>query len=172
MPTALITGITGQDGAYLAQLLLQKGYRVLGLLRRSASAEIIGERLRWLGIERDVEMRDGDLIDVSSVMRVLSDTTPDEIYNLAAPAATYRNRDRDGRCAYAGSASDGSSPRPLLPGLVIGNVRESTGGSAERTDSFLPAQSLRGGQALRSLDDHQLPGKFRPPCIVRNFVQS
>ena len=84
MPTALITGITGQDGAYLAQLLLQKDYRVLGLLRRSASAEVIGERLRWLGIERDVEMRDGDLIDVSSVMRVLSDTTPDEIYNLAA----------------------------------------------------------------------------------------
>ncbi len=84
MPTALITGITGQDGAYLAQLLLQKDYRVLGLLRRSASAELIGERLRWLGIERDVEMRDGDLIDVSSVMRVLSDTTPDEIYNLAA----------------------------------------------------------------------------------------
>jgi len=60
MPTALITGITGQDGAYLAQLLLQKNYRVLGLLRRSASAEFIGERLRWLGIERDVEMRDGD----------------------------------------------------------------------------------------------------------------
>jgi len=84
MPTALITGITGQDGAYLAQLLLQKNYRVLGLLRRSASAEFIGERLRWLGIERDVEMRDGDLVDVSSVMRVLSDTTPDEIYNLAA----------------------------------------------------------------------------------------
>jgi GDPmannose 4,6-dehydratase len=84
MPTALITGITGQDGAYLAQLLLQKNYRVVGLLRRSASAEVIGERLRWLGIQRDVEMRDGDLIDVTSVIRVISDTTPDEIYNLAA----------------------------------------------------------------------------------------
>jgi GDPmannose 4,6-dehydratase len=84
MPTALITGITGQDGAYLAQLLLQKNYRVVGLLRRSASAEVIGERLRWLGIQRDVEMRDGDLIDVSSLIRVISATTPDEIYNLAA----------------------------------------------------------------------------------------
>jgi GDPmannose 4,6-dehydratase len=84
MPTALITGITGQDGAYLAQLLLQKGYRVVGLLRRSASAEVIGERLRWLGIERDVEMRDGDLLDISSIMRVFSDTAPDEIYNLGA----------------------------------------------------------------------------------------
>jgi GDPmannose 4,6-dehydratase len=84
MPTALITGITGQDGAYLAQFLLQKGYRVVGLLRRSASADIIGERLRWLGIERDVEMRDGDLIDVSSLMRAVGDVAPDEVYNLAA----------------------------------------------------------------------------------------
>ena len=84
MPTALITGVTGQDGAYLAQLLLQKGYRVVGLLRRSASADVIGERLRWLGIERDVEMRDGDLIDVSSLMRVVRDVAPEEVYNLAA----------------------------------------------------------------------------------------
>jgi GDPmannose 4,6-dehydratase len=84
MPTALITGPTGQDGAYLAQLLLAKGYRVVGLLRRSASADVIGERLRWLGIERDVEMRDGDLIDLSSLMRVVHDVAPDEVYNLAA----------------------------------------------------------------------------------------
>ena len=84
MPTALITGATGQDGAYLAQFLLQKGYRVVGLLRRSASADVIGERLRWLGIERDVEMRDGDLIDLSSLMRVVHDVAPDEVYNLAA----------------------------------------------------------------------------------------
>jgi GDPmannose 4,6-dehydratase len=84
MPTALITGVTGQDGAYLAQLLLQKGYRVVGLLRRSASADVIGERLRWLGIYDDVEMRDGDLIDLSSMLRIVADTTPDEVYNLAA----------------------------------------------------------------------------------------
>ena len=84
MPTALITGVTGQDGAYLAQLLLQKGYRVVGLLRRSASADVIGERLRWLGIADDVEMRDGDLIDLSSLIRVVKDVAPDEVYNLAA----------------------------------------------------------------------------------------
>jgi GDPmannose 4,6-dehydratase len=84
MPTALITGVTGQDGAYLAQLLLQKGYRVVGLLRRSASADVIGERLRWLGIADDVEMRDGDLIDPSSLIRVVKDVAPDEVYNHAA----------------------------------------------------------------------------------------
>jgi GDPmannose 4,6-dehydratase len=76
--------VTGQDGAYLAQLLLQKGYRVVGLLRRSASADVIGERLRWLGIADDVEMRDGDLIDPSSLIRVVKDVAPDEVYNLAA----------------------------------------------------------------------------------------
>ena len=55
MPTALITGITGQDGAYLAQLLVSRGYKVIGLLRRSASADVIGMRLRWLGILDQLE---------------------------------------------------------------------------------------------------------------------
>jgi len=84
MRTALITGITGQDGAYLAQLLLGKGYRVLGLMRRSASSDIIGERLRWLGILQDVELLDGNLIDMSSLVRIMRDHEPDEVYNLAA----------------------------------------------------------------------------------------
>ena len=82
MKTCLITGVTGQDGAYLAQLLLQKGYRVVGLLRRSASADVIGERLRWLGILDEVELIDGDLIDLSSLIRVMQDVQPDEVYNL------------------------------------------------------------------------------------------
>jgi GDPmannose 4,6-dehydratase len=84
MPTALITGVTGQDGAYLAQLLLGKGYRVLGLLRRSASSDVIGERLRWLGILDRVELLDGDLIDLGSLIRILGRHAPDEVYNLAA----------------------------------------------------------------------------------------
>ena len=84
MPTALITGVTGQDGAYLAQLLLAKGYEVWGLLRRSASAEVMGERLRWLGIEGEVRMVDGDLLDISSILRALHLAKPDEVYNLAA----------------------------------------------------------------------------------------
>jgi GDPmannose 4,6-dehydratase len=84
MRTAFITGITGQDGAYLAQFLLGKGYRVCGLLRRSASAELIGERLRWLGVFDDVELLDGDLLDISSLQRILRQVQPDEVYNLAA----------------------------------------------------------------------------------------
>ncbi len=84
MPTALITGITGQDGAYLSQLLLGKGYRVVGLMRRSASSDVIGERLRWLGVIDRVELVDGDLMDLSSLIRVMQEVRPDEVYNLAA----------------------------------------------------------------------------------------
>ena len=84
MPTALITGITGQDGAYLAQLLLGKGYTVVGLMRRSASSDVIGERLRWLGILSDVKLVDGNLTDLSSLIRIVQTSRPDEVYNLAA----------------------------------------------------------------------------------------
>jgi GDPmannose 4,6-dehydratase len=84
MKRALVTGVTGQDGAYLAQLLLSKGYEVNGLLRRSASADIIDERLRWLGIAGQVQMHDGNLTDLSSLLRVMQQVKPDEVYNLGA----------------------------------------------------------------------------------------
>jgi len=84
MKRALITGVTGQDGAYLSQLLLGKGYKVYGLLRRSASADVVGERLRWLGILDQVELVDGNLTDISSLIRVIQQSEPDEVYNLGA----------------------------------------------------------------------------------------
>ncbi len=84
MKRALITGVTGQDGAYLSQLLLQKGYEVYGLLRRSASADVIDGRLRWLGIAGQIRMLDGDMLDLSSVLRILREVKPDEVYNLGA----------------------------------------------------------------------------------------
>lgn len=84
MKRALITGVTGQDGAYLSQLLLDQGYEVFGLLRRSASADVIAERLRWLGIQGRVTLLDGNLTDISSMIRVLNDCAPDEVYNLGA----------------------------------------------------------------------------------------
>jgi GDPmannose 4,6-dehydratase len=84
MPTCLITGVTGQDGAYLSQFLLEKGYRVVGMLRRSASSDVIGERLRWLDILDEIELVDGNLIDVSSMIRLLQSCLPDEVYNLGA----------------------------------------------------------------------------------------
>jgi len=84
MPTALITGISGQDGAYLSRLLLGKGYKVVGLIRRSASSDLMGERLRWLGILDRVTLVDGNMIDLASLIRVVQEHRPDEVYNLAA----------------------------------------------------------------------------------------
>ena len=79
---ALITGITGQDGAYLSQLLLNKGYEVHGLLARRGSDTLW--RLRELGIEGQVKLIDGDLMDLSSLIRALQVSKADEVYNLGA----------------------------------------------------------------------------------------
>jgi len=78
--TALITGITGQDGSYLAEFLLAKGYRVVGMTRRTSTE--VHERIEH--IVDDVEILSGDLLDQSSITSIVSDVEPDEIYNLAA----------------------------------------------------------------------------------------
>lgn len=81
---ALITGISGQDGAYLAALLIEKGYEVHGLLRRSASADVVGSRLRWIGVADKVHMHDGNLTDLSGLIRIMKEVVPSEVYNLGA----------------------------------------------------------------------------------------
>ena len=85
--TALVTGINGQDGAYLAQLLLQKGYKVFGAQRRNTGYQ------RWrtdrLGITKDIEYVDFELTEFSNIHRVLDQTSPDEIYNLAAQSFVH-----------------------------------------------------------------------------------
>jgi GDPmannose 4,6-dehydratase len=82
-PTALITGITGQDGAYLARFLLRKGYRVLGGRRRRSNPW----RLHELGIAGDVEFVDLDLAEPAGIAPALERLKPDEIYNLAAQSS-------------------------------------------------------------------------------------
>ena len=81
---ALVTGITGQDGAYLAQLLLSEGYEVHGVIRRSSHRGVEDHRLRWLGVAERVQLHDGDIADISSLQRIVQEVRPDEIYNLAA----------------------------------------------------------------------------------------
>ena len=78
--TALITGITGQDGAYLAQLLLDQGYEVHGMVRRSSSDRF--DRIEPL-ID-DITLHQADLLDQLSIVRLIEATSPDEVYNLAA----------------------------------------------------------------------------------------
>lgn len=78
--TALLTGITGQDGSYLAELLLEKGYRVVGMTRRTSTE--VHERIEH--IVDDVEIVSGDLLDQSSITSIVNEVRPSEIYNLAA----------------------------------------------------------------------------------------
>jgi GDPmannose 4,6-dehydratase len=80
MPTALITGITGQDGSYLAELLLTKGYNVIGMVRRSSTVTF--ERIEH--IQDDITLVQGDLHDQSSLVAIIEEYKPDQVYNLAA----------------------------------------------------------------------------------------
>lgn len=82
MKKALITGITGQDGSYLAELLISKNYEVHGIVRRSSVSNT--ERIDHLIAENAVTLHGGDLSDSSSIIRVVNEVRPDEIYNLAA----------------------------------------------------------------------------------------
>ena len=100
---AFITGITGQDGAYLAQLLLDKDYEVFGLVRRSSTSEVNEYRLHWLGIGADVHLVDGDLTDYTSLARLMRAIQPGEVYNLAAQSFVKTSWDQ-----------------PLLTGRVTG----------------------------------------------------
>ena len=82
MKKALITGITGQDGSYLAEFLLEKGYEVHGIVRRASTSNMT--RIDHLIAAGSVRLHDGDLSDSSSLLRIISLVQPDEIYNLAA----------------------------------------------------------------------------------------
>jgi len=77
---ALITGVTGQDGSYLAEFLLDKGYRVVGMVRRTSTINF--DRIRH--IQNDIEIAQGDLLDQMSLVDLLNEFQPDEVYNLAA----------------------------------------------------------------------------------------
>jgi GDPmannose 4,6-dehydratase len=80
--SALITGVTGQDGAYLAKLLLERGYDVHGLFARRTADTLW--RLRYLGIDHEVSLIDGDLTDAASLVRAMETSRAEEVYNLAA----------------------------------------------------------------------------------------
>jgi GDPmannose 4,6-dehydratase len=88
---ALITGVSGQDGAYLSRLLIDKGYRVYGLVARRSSEALW--RLRELGVESGVEILTGDVTDASSLLRAVEQAAPAELYNLAAQSFVDRSWD-------------------------------------------------------------------------------
>jgi GDPmannose 4,6-dehydratase len=153
MPTALITGITGQDGAYLAQFLLDKGYRVVGLMRRSASADVIGERLRWLGIIDRVQLVEGNLTDLSSLIRTVQTHEPDEVYNLAAQSFVAA-----------------SWQQPLLTGSVTGlgaaNVLEAVRIARPQARFYQASSSEMYGKIQEPIQNERTPFYPRSPYAV------
>ena len=150
---ALVTGVTGQDGAYLSQLLLDKGYEVFGLLRRSASADVIDERLRWLGIHGRVQMRDGNLTDISSLFRILQEIQPDEVYNLGAQ-----------------SFVKSSWNQPLLTGQVTGiganNMLEAVRLVAPKARFYQASSSEMYGLIQEPIQSETTPFYPRSPYAV------
>jgi GDPmannose 4,6-dehydratase len=153
MPRALITGITGQDGAYLSQLLLGKGYEVFGLLRRSASSEVIDSRLRWLGVADKITMLDGNLTDLSSLLRVLEESKPDEVYNLGAQSFVKT-----------------SWTQPLLTGSVtalgVGNMLEAVRLVAPKARFYQASSSEMYGLIQEPIQDEKTPFYPRSPYAV------
>jgi len=153
MPRALITGITGQDGAYLSQLLLGKGYEVFGLLRRSASSEVIDSRLRWLGIDGKITMLDGNLTDLSSLIRVMEECKPDEVYNLGAQSFVKT-----------------SWTQPLLTGQVtaigVGNMLEAVRLIAPKARFYQASSSEMYGLIQEPIQSESTPFYPRSPYAV------
>ena len=101
--SAFITGITGQDGAYLSRHLLEKGYRIYGLLPRRSTSDVNLSRLEWLGVADAIELIEGDLSDLASLIRAIQKSQPDEVYNLGAQSFVKASWDQ-----------------PLLTGQVTG----------------------------------------------------
>jgi len=165
---ALITGVTGQDGAYLSQFLLNKGYHVTGMIRRSASADMLGERLRWLGILDEIELLDGDLNDLSSLIRLMADHKPDEVYNLAAQSFVAT-----------------SWQQPLLTGQVTGlgavNVLEALRIAHPQARFYQASSSEMFGKIREPVQSETTPFYPRSPygaaklyahCMTVNYRES
>ena len=142
--TALITGITGQDGSYLAELLLEKGYRVVGMTRRTSTE--VHERIEH--IVDDIEIVSGDLLDQSSITSIVADVRPDEIYNLAAQSfvpTSWSQPVLTGEFTALGvtrvleAIRHVESGDSLLSGLELGDVRQGASRRRRReTTPFYP----------------------------------
>ena len=183
---ALITGITGQDGAYLARLLLDKGYIVHGVKRRSSSFNTA--RVDDLYVdphehETRFFMHYGDMTDATNLIRLIQEHQPDEIYNLAAQSHVQVSFETP---EYTANADALGTLRLLEAIRILGlkdKVRFYQASTSElygkvqevpqkRDDAVLSALALRRGQALRLLDHGELPRGLRHARLERHPVQS
>ena len=180
--SALITGITGQDGSYLAEFLLEKGYEVHGLVRRSSSFNT--GRLDEVYQDphegnRRLFLHHGDLSDGVALVNLLRDINPDEVYNLAAQSHVRVSFDQP---VFTGDVTGLAAIR-LLEAIRAARVRTKIyqASSSEmfgatpapgRSDAFLPAQPLWRREAVRVLGNQELPRGVRPIRRERDSFQS
>ncbi len=148
---ALITGVTGQDGAYLAKLLLEKGYRVYGLVARRSSDT--NWRLRELGITGDIEFIEGDLADACSVQRAVIKSSPDEVYNLGAQS-------------FVGSSWDQPVTTGIVDGLGVTHVLEAIRQFSPESRFYQASTSEMFGLIQAERQDESTPFYPRSPYGV------
>ncbi len=184
--TAFITGITGQDGSYLAELLLAKGYRVHGLVRRSSSSNTARiQHLLDAGAEADglLTLHHGDMTDTTALTRMVEEIRPDEIYNLAAQSHVAVSFDSADYTANVDALGTLRLLEALRTAGLIKTCRFYQASTSElyglvqetpqrETTPVLSAQPLRGRQALRLLDRAELPRGARAARLQRHPVQS
>ena len=182
--TALISGATGQDGAYLAELLLDKGYIVHGIKRRASLLNT--DRVDHLyhdphspGVRFFLHY--GDMTDATNLIRIVQETQPDEIYNLAAQSHVQVSFETPEYTAN----SDALGTLRLLEAIRILGMEKKTRfyqastselygnapAPAERRHPLRAPQPLRGGEALRLLGHPQLPRGLRPARLQRHTLQ-
>ena len=154
----------------------RQGYEVCGMVRRSSTLNF--ERIAH--IQDRITLVAGDLLDEVSMINILRDNHPTEVYNLAAQSFVQTSWSQPvltGEttalgCDPGARRHPDRGPRdPLLPGQLVGDVRQGPRGPPEGVDALLSAEPLRGGQGLRALDHRQLPRELRPPRLVGHPVQ-
>jgi GDPmannose 4,6-dehydratase len=150
---ALLTGITGQDGAYLSQFLLSKGYEVTGIVRRSSHKGIEEHRLQWLRIDKQVKLVYGDLGDVSSLLRIVGEVKPDEIYNLAAQS-------------FVASSWDQPILTAQITGVGVVNLLEAMRIGAPEARFYQASSSEMYGQIREPMQSELTPFHPRSPYAV------
>lgn len=149
--SAFITGVTGQDGAYLAQFLLEKGYRVVGGYRNCSADRFW--RLRSLGIEEKITLIPMDLSDSGSILRILTEHEPDEIYNLAAKS-------------FVGDSFKEPHSTGFVNGLGVTNILEATRMVRPFARVYQASTSEMFGNVLKSPQDESTPFHPRSPYGV------
>jgi len=160
MKRALITGITGQDGSYLAKFLLEKGYKVFGITREMKAERSEYDRLVWHGIENSVDLIEGSIEDLSTLIRIVNDINPDEIYNLAS---------------Y--SSVGNSWKQPIMTGLVTGigtvNILEAIRNSNAAIRFYQASSSEMFGMVTQPVQVEETPFHPRSPyAAAKLFAHS